>query len=43
MKQGLESSLLGEISITSDMQMARFMWQNMARTTEPLEESKREE
>ena len=43
MQQGLESTLLGEISITSDMQMTRFMWQNMERTTESLEESKRGE
>ena len=41
MKQGLESRLLGEISVTSDMQMTRFMWENMGSTTELLEESKR--
>ena len=42
MKQGLKSRLLGEIS-TSNMQMMRFMWQNMKRTKESLDESERGE
>ena len=42
MKQGLKSRLLGEIS-TSNMQMTWFMWQNMKRTKEPLDESERGE
>ena len=43
MKHKLESRLLGEISITSDMQMTPSLWQKAKRTTEPLEESEREE
>ena len=39
----LESGLLGEISITSDMQMTPPLWQKMRRTKEPLDESEREE
>ena len=38
MKHKLESRLLGEISITSDMQMIPLLWQK-ARTKEPLDES----
>ena len=38
---GLESRLLGEISITSDMQMAPALWQKGRRTEEPLDESER--
>ena len=39
----LESRLLGEISITSDMQMTPPLWQKMKRTKEPLDESERGE
>ena len=42
MKQKLESRLLGEISITSDMQMTPTSWQK-ARTKEPLDEGERGE
>ena len=42
MKHKLESRLLGDISITSDMQMTPTSWQK-ARTKEPLDESKRGE
>ena len=42
MKQGLQSRLLPEISVISDMQMIEFIWQNTKRTTEPLEESEKE-
>ena len=42
-KQKLESSLLGEISITSDMQMRPPLWQKVKRTKEPLDESERGE
>ena len=40
MKNKLESRLMGEISITSDMQMRPHLWQNI-RTKEPLDESER--
>ena len=40
MKHKLESRLMGEISITSDMQMRPHLWQNI-RTKEPLDESER--
>ena len=43
MKHKLESRLLGEIAITSDMQMAPPLWQKVRRTKEPLEESERGE
>ena len=43
MKHKLESRLLGEISITSDMQMLPPLWQKVKRTKEPLDESEREE
>ena len=36
MKHKLESKLLGEISITSDMQMIPPLWQKQKRTKEPL-------
>ena len=42
MKHKLESRLLGEISITSDMQMTPPLWQKV-RTKEPLDESERGE
>ena len=40
-KHKLESRLLGEISITSDMQMTPPLWHKVKRTKEPLNESKR--
>ena len=43
MKHKLESSLLGEISITSDMQMTPLLWQKAKGTEEPLDESERGE
>ena len=42
MKHKLESRLLGEISITSHMQMTPPLWQKV-RTKEPLDESERGE
>ena len=42
MKHKLESRLLGEISITSDMQMKPPLWQK-AKTKEPLDEGERGE
>ena len=41
MKHKLESRLLGEISITSDMQMTSPLWQKPKKTNEPLDESER--
>ena len=41
MKHKLESSLRGEISITSDMQMIPPSWQKMKRTKKPLDESEK--
>ena len=41
MKHKLESSWLGEISITSDMQVTPTLWQKVKRTKEPLDESER--
>ena len=38
-KNKLESRLLGEISITSDMQVTSHLWQKAKRTKEPLYES----
>ena len=35
--------IVGEISITSDMQMAPPLWQKVRRTKEPLDESERVE
>ena len=43
MKHKLESRLLGEISIISDMQMTPSLWQKQRKTKEPLDESKRRE
>ena len=37
-KHKLESRLLGEISITSDMQMIPPLWQKLKRSEEPLDE-----
>ena len=42
-KHKLESRLLGEISITSDMQMTPPLWQKVNRTKKPLDESERGE
>ena len=42
MKHKLESRLLGEISITSDMQMTPPLWQKV-KNKEPLDESERGE
>ena len=42
-KHKLKSRLLGEISITSDMQMTPPLWQKVRRTKEPLAESERGE
>ena len=39
LKHKLESGLLGEISITSDMQVIPPSWQNAKRNQEPLDES----
>ena len=41
MKYKLESRLLGEISITSDMQMTPPLWQKANKNKEPLFESDR--
>ena len=41
MKHKLESRLLGEISITSDMQMTPPYGRKQRRTKEPLDESER--
>ena len=43
MMHKLESRLLGEISITSDMQMTQPLWQKGRGTKESLDESEREE
>ena len=43
MKHKLESRLLGEISITSDMQVTPPFCQKQGRTKEPLDESERGE
>ena len=42
-KHKLESRLLGEISITSDMQMTLPLWRKWRRTKETLDESERRE
>ena len=42
-KHKLESRFLGEISITSDMQMTRLLWQKWRGTKEPLDKSERGE
>ena len=41
MKHNLELRLLGEMSITSDMQMKLSLWQKARGTEEPLDESER--
>ena len=43
MKYRLDSSLLGEISITSDVQMAPYFGRKQRGTKEPLDESERGE
>ena len=43
MKHKLESRLLGEISITSDMQMTPPLYRKQRGTEEPLDESERGE
>ena len=43
MKHKLETRLLGEISITSDMQMTPPLWQKVRGTKKPLDESERGE
>ena len=43
MKHKLESSLPGEISITTDMQMISSLWRKLRRTQELLAESLRGE
>ena len=41
MKHKLESRMMGEISITSDMQITPPLWQKARGTKEPLDESER--
>ena len=41
MKHKLESRLLGEISITSDMQVTSPLWQKVKKNQEPLDKSER--
>ena len=41
MKHKLESRLLGEISITSDMQMTPPLWQKAKGTKEPTDEGEK--
>ena len=43
MKHKLESRLLGEISITSDMQLIQPLWQKVKRVKENLDEGERGE
>ena len=43
MKDKLESRLLGQISVTSDMQMTPPLWQTVKKTKKPLDESERGE
>ena len=43
MKHKLESKLLGEISVTSDMQMSPPLRQNSKKNKQPLDESARGE
>ena len=43
MKHKVESRLLGEMSITSDMQMTPPSWQKVKKTKESLEEGERGE
>ena len=40
-KHKLESRLLGEIPITSNMQMTPPLWQKVKKNKEPLDESER--
>ena len=40
-KHKLESRLLGEMSITSDMQMTPSLWQKVRGTKKPLDESEK--
>ena len=42
MEHKLESGLLAEISITSDMQMTTLLWKKGRRTKEPLDELEKE-
>ena len=42
-KHKLESRLLGELSITSDIQMTPPFWQKQRETKEPLDENERGE
>ena len=42
-KHKLESRLLGEISITSDMQIVSALWQKVKKNKESLDESERGE
>ena len=42
-KHKLESRLLGEISITSDIQMTPPLWKKVKRTKKPLDESEKGE
>ena len=43
MKHKVESRLLGEMSITSDMQMTPPSWQKVKKTKESLDKSERGE
>ena len=43
MKHKVESRLLGETSITSDMHMAPPLWKKVKKTKKPLDESERGE
>ena len=43
MNHQVKSRLLGEISITSDMQMTPPLWQKQRGTKEPLDEGERRE
>ena len=43
MKHKMESRLPGEISVTSDMQMAPPLWQKAKNNKEPFDESERGE
>ena len=43
MKHKQESRLLGEVSVTSGMQMTPPLWQKVKRNKEPLDEGERGE
>ena len=43
MKHKQESGLLGEVSVTSGMQMTPPLWQKVKRNKEPLDEGERGE